>query len=84
MLWHLGVSMNDNPKETKFVAQLTEVQLPLRLYVQALLPGDSAAHDVVQQANAMLSISEDLPAPFSPKMPITRAGSSRSTSSNTR
>jgi RNA polymerase sigma-70 factor, ECF subfamily len=54
MLWHLGVSMNDNPKETEFVAQLTEVQLPLRLYVQALLPGDSAAHDVVQQANAML------------------------------
>lgn len=46
--------MIDNPTETEFVAQLTEVQLPLRLYVQALLPGDSAAHDVVQQANATL------------------------------
>ena len=46
--------MNDSPQETEFVAQLTEVQLPLRLYVQSLLPGDAAAHDVAQQANATL------------------------------
>lgn len=46
--------MDDNLKETRFVALLTEIQLPLRLYVHALLPGDSAAHDVVQQANATL------------------------------
>ena len=32
----------------------------------------------------MLSISVDLPAPFTPKIPITRAGSSRSTSSKMR
>ena len=37
-----------------FVALLTEIQLPLRLYVQSLMSGDSAAHDVVQQANATL------------------------------
>jgi RNA polymerase sigma-70 factor (ECF subfamily) len=40
--------------ETAFVAHLTDIQMPLRLYMQALLPGDSAAHDVVQQANATL------------------------------
>lgn len=36
------------------VALLTEVQLPLRLYVQSLLPGDAAAADVAQQANAVI------------------------------
>jgi RNA polymerase sigma-70 factor (ECF subfamily) len=46
--------MNDSPQEIEFVAQLTEIQLSLRLYVQSLLPGESAAHDVVQQANATL------------------------------
>ncbi len=51
---HLRVIMNESPQETEFVAQLTEIQLPLRLYVQSLLPGDPAAHDVVQQANATL------------------------------
>lgn len=40
--------------ETEFVAQLTEIQLALRLYVQSLLPGDSSAHDVAQQTNATL------------------------------
>ena len=39
--------MNDSPQETEFVAQLTAIQLSLRLYVQSLLAGDSAAHDVV-------------------------------------
>ena len=51
---HLRVTMNDSPHETEFVAQLTEIQLSLRLYVQSLLPGDAAAHDVMQQANATL------------------------------
>lgn len=46
--------MNDSPQETEFVAQLTAIQLSLRLYVQSLLAGDSAAHDVVQQANVTL------------------------------
>lgn len=46
--------MNDSPQETEFVAQLTEIQLALRLYVQSLMPGDVAAHDVAQQANATL------------------------------
>lgn len=46
--------MNEAEHESAFVAQLTDMQMPLRLYVQSLMPGDSAAHDVVQQANAML------------------------------
>lgn len=45
---------NDNPNESAFVALLTGIQMPLRLYVQSLLPGDSAAKDVAQQANATL------------------------------
>ena len=46
--------MNHEERETQIVALLTEIQLPLRLYVQSLLPGDSAAKDVAQQANATL------------------------------
>lgn len=46
--------MQDSPRETDFVAQLTAIQLSLRLYVQSLMPGDAAAHDVAQQANATL------------------------------
>ena len=37
--------------ESAFVAQLTEHQLALQLYVQSLLPGDPSASDVAQQAN---------------------------------
>jgi len=40
--------------ETAFVAQLTEHQLALQLYVRSLLPGDPAAGDVSQQANTKL------------------------------
>jgi RNA polymerase sigma-70 factor, ECF subfamily len=46
--------MNASEHESAFVAQLTDIQMPLRLYVQSLMPGDSSAHDVVQQANATL------------------------------
>jgi len=46
--------MNEREKESQVVAQLTDVQLPLRLYVQSLLPGDPSAKDVVQQANATI------------------------------
>ncbi|MEO6739365.1 MAG: sigma-70 family RNA polymerase sigma factor [Chthoniobacteraceae bacterium] len=46
--------MNDSERESQFVALLTEHQLGLRLYVQSLLPGESAAKDVAQQANATL------------------------------
>ncbi len=46
--------MSDSTHETDFVAQLTDIQLSLRLYVQSLMPGDAAALDVVQQANATL------------------------------
>lgn len=46
--------MNGAEHESAFVAQLTNMQMPLRLYVQSLMPGDSAGHDVVQQANATL------------------------------
>ena len=46
--------MNESESESRMVAQLTEIQLPLRLYVQSLLPGDSAARDVAQHANATI------------------------------
>lgn len=46
--------MDDNPQSAEFVAQLTTIQPSLRLYVYALMPGDAAAHDVVQQANVTL------------------------------
>ena len=46
--------MTTSNDESDFVAELTGIQMPLRLYVQSLLPGDSAAHDVAQQANATL------------------------------
>ena len=57
------MSMNDGPQITEFVAALTEIQLSLRLYVQSLMPGDAAAHDVVQQANATLWRKRDEFAP---------------------
>lgn len=37
-----------------FVAQLTEHQLAIQLYVRSLLPGDHSASDVVQQANTKI------------------------------
>ncbi len=46
--------MAESETESQFVALLTEVQLPLRLYVQSLLPGDPAARDVAQHANATI------------------------------
>lgn len=46
--------MNDAEHESAFVAQLTDIQMPLRLYVQSLMPGDASVHDVTQQANATL------------------------------
>lgn len=47
-------SANDQNREREIVAQLTEIQLPLLLYVRSLLPGDSAARDVAQQTNAKI------------------------------
>lgn len=46
--------MTESERESQFVGLLTEVQLPLRLYVQSLLPGDPAARDVAQHANATI------------------------------
>lgn len=46
--------MSGPEHERQIVAQLTEIQLPLRLYVQSLLPGDPAARDVAQHANATI------------------------------
>lgn len=40
--------------DASFVAQLTDIQVPLLLYVRSLLPGDSAAMDVAQQANGVV------------------------------
>ncbi len=41
-------------RDSHFVTELTTHQLSLSLYVRSLLPGDSAAHDVAQQANAKI------------------------------
>jgi RNA polymerase sigma-70 factor (ECF subfamily) len=46
--------VSESETESQFVGLLTEVQLPLRLYVQSLLPGDPAARDVAQRANATI------------------------------
>ncbi len=46
--------MESDSHEAHIVGQLTEIQMPLRLYVQSLLPGDSSASDVVQQTNTTI------------------------------
>jgi RNA polymerase sigma-70 factor (ECF subfamily) len=46
--------MNPSEQESRIVESLTAIQLPLRIYIQSLLPGDSAAADVAQQANALI------------------------------
>ncbi len=46
--------MRQTGNDDEIVALLTEHQLPLRLYVQALLPGDAAAADVAQQASVLI------------------------------
>lgn len=46
--------METSDHESQIVALLTDIQQPLRHYVQSLLPGDSHAHDVAQQTNATL------------------------------
>lgn len=46
--------MSTDDKESAIVAQLTEIQPRLRSYVQSLMPGDSAAADITQQANQAL------------------------------
>lgn len=46
--------MNEDEREEAMVELLTGVQLPLRAYVRSLLPGDPAAGDVTQQANATI------------------------------
>jgi len=51
---HLPWFMSETEHESQIVALLTEIQLPLRLYVQSLLPGDRTAPDVAQLANATL------------------------------
>lgn len=40
--------------DSEFVALLTEHQSALRMYVASLLPGDSSAADVAQQANTTI------------------------------
>ena len=46
--------MNAATHESQIVAQLTQIQMPLRLYVQSLLPGDPSAADVSQLTNAKI------------------------------
>lgn len=51
----MGMEPSPNPQnDSAFVAQLTECQVPLSLYIRSLMPGDRAAADVVQQANAKI------------------------------
>ncbi|MEM1294156.1 MAG: sigma-70 family RNA polymerase sigma factor [Verrucomicrobiota bacterium] len=44
----------ETDQDSEFVALLTEHQAALRLYVVSLLPGDTAAADVAQQANSTI------------------------------
>ena len=47
----------DNPQtdhDAQVVALLTQVQLPLVLYVRSLMPGSAMAKDVAQQANVKI------------------------------
>ena len=46
-------SLQDD-RDSQFVALLTDCQLPLLLYVRSLLPGESAARDVAQEASAKI------------------------------
>jgi len=46
--------MPDSDPDSEFVALLTEHQMAIRLYVQSLLPGNSSARDVAQQANTTI------------------------------
>ncbi|MFD2257426.1 sigma-70 family RNA polymerase sigma factor [Luteolibacter algae] len=46
--------MDSHDKEQQFIGHLTEIQVPLRLYVSSLMPGDSSAKDVIQNANTTL------------------------------
>lgn len=43
--------MEGNERDAEIVARLTEHQASIRYYVASLLPGDSRAADVAQQAN---------------------------------
>ncbi|MEM9365682.1 MAG: sigma-70 family RNA polymerase sigma factor [Planctomycetota bacterium] len=47
-------SHSSQPNDAEFVAELTRCQGSLAVYVQGLLPGDRAAADVLQQANAKI------------------------------
>lgn len=47
-------STRQSEHESRLVALLTEIQLPLLQYVRSLLPGDPSARDVAQQANATI------------------------------
>ena len=46
------MSQDHADDESLMVQLLTEVQLPLLLYVRSLMPGESAAQDVAQQVSA--------------------------------
>lgn len=45
---------NDHSHESQLIGLLTQCQLSLGLYVRGLMPGDAAAHDVLQAANAKI------------------------------
>lgn len=51
--WAYVAMPNSNSEDSNsaFIAELTEHQLALRLYVRSLMPGDMAFSDVSQQAN---------------------------------
>ena len=46
------MSQDQEDTESHLVQLLTEVQLPLLLYVRSLMPGESTAQDVAQQVSA--------------------------------
>ena len=51
---HLAVIDSESHADEEIVALLTQHQLDIKHYVQSLMPGDSSAQDVAQQANITL------------------------------
>ena len=46
--------MSSSKHDSEIVALITQHQQPIRLYVESLMPGDSASDDVVQETNTII------------------------------
>ena len=51
--------MTISERGSRFADSLTKTQLPMRLQLPSLMPGDAAARDVAQHANAIIRRERD-------------------------